>query len=206
MPYPRLNQQVESTSTLETGNRNSSEVLVNPLRYRSEIFTAVRVSHRDVITGRYVHFDVRRDEPRLPSETPRHYTDSGPKLDIDVMISKAGQRYRLQGTITDKKTCTTYSTLCFLKTIPARYSVSNPSIEAQPYQAPAWTEVRERLIGLQLQLDEIQREQTTLMRSPFTQSDATPAYHREPRYQDYSFTPYSPHPHPSEPQNNSSSY
>ena len=206
MPYQKQIQQVKSTPTLETGTRNSPEVLINPLRYRSEIFTAVRVSHRDVTTGRYVHFDVRRDDPRLPFETPRPYNDSGPRLDINVMISKAGQRYRLQGTITDKKNCTTYSTLCFLKTIPARYSVSNPSVEAQPYQAPAWTEVRERLIGLQLQLDEIQREQITLMRSPFTHSDATPAYHQDPRYQDYNFNPYSPHPYPPEPQNNSSSY
>ena len=224
MPILRLIQQRRVTPTPQTGYKDSPEVLVNPLRYRSEIFRAVRVSHKQETVGRYVHYCVRRNLPRLPAETERTYTDSGPRLDINMKISKAGQRYQLEGSITDKGDCTTYSTLCFLKTIPARYNLSNPLSETRLYQALSWMEVRERLIGLQLQLDEIQREQTTLMRYPFShsgatpiyshpgatpaysQTGATPGYHQEPRYQEQSVTPFSPYHYPQEPQNNPSPY
>ena len=182
------------------------DVLVNPLRYRSEIFSAVRLSHKEELNGRYVHYDIRRDEPRLSNETTRPYTDSGPRIDIDVTVTKAGHRYRVEGTIVDKKECNTFSILGFLRTIPARYSASSTQAEIQPYQTPTLTEVRERLIGLQLQLDEIRREQVASIRSPFSPPDATPTYHYEPRYQGQYFTPYSPHPHSYEPHNNTPSY
>ena len=194
------------TSDINNRVENISEIIVNPLSYRSEIFTAVRLSHREETLGRYVHYDTRRDNSILPVESKRPYSDSNEKLDINVMISKTGQRYRLEGTITDKKSFKSFTTICFLKTIPARYSLSNPALENQPYQVPTLSEIRERLIGLQLQLNEIQREQTALMRSSFNQSDSTPAYHQDYRYQESNFTPYSPQPTPYQQQNNSINY
>ena len=77
-----------------------------------------------------------------------------------------------------------------MKTIPARYSLSNPALENRPYQVPTLSEVRERLIGLQLQLNEIQREQAVLMRSSFNQPDSTPAYNHDYRYQEQNYTPF----------------
>ena len=91
------------TSDVNERVENIHEIIVNPLTYRSEIFTAVRLSHKEETLGRYAHYDTRRDHSVLPIESKRPYSDSNEKLDINVMISKTGQRYRLEGTITDKK-------------------------------------------------------------------------------------------------------
>ena len=157
-------QKLKTDITSDVNGRieNISELIVNPLTYRSEIFTAVRITHKEETSGRYVHYDTRRDHSILPIESKRPYLDSNDRLEINVMVSKTGQRYRLEGTITDKKSFKSFKTSCFLKTIPARYSLSNPAFENRSYQTPTLSEVRERLIGLQLQLDEIRREQAVL--------------------------------------------
>ena len=75
------------TSDINNRVENISEIIVNPLSYRSEIFTAVRLSHREETLGRYVHYDTRRDNSILPVESKRPYSDSNERLDINVMIS-----------------------------------------------------------------------------------------------------------------------
>ena len=179
---------------VEEGAKALGEVLVNPIRYRSEIFTAVKVSHQEEVAGRYVHFDSRRARTRLPIETSRSYKDSTPTLEIDVTVSKSGHRFRLEGMITDKAVCQSFTVFCYLKTIPHNPS-GHLAGEALSVRAPTLLEFRERLISLQLQLDEMRREQSVLLTRPNGENSfITSAPYQSQRYHQDSLSPYSPFP------------
>ena len=105
---------------VEDGARALGEVLINPVKYRSEILTAVKISHKEEVLDRYVYFDSRRGRTRLPIETSRCYKDSTPTLEIDVIVSKVGFRFRLEGMITDKALCQSFTVFCYIKTLPIK--------------------------------------------------------------------------------------
>ena len=168
MSITKEEQHADIAAVIEKNTPTLSQVLINPIQYRTEILSAVRVSHKEEIKNRYVHYDTRRDRGRLPIETSRSYFDSSETIEIDVTIYKTGHRYKLEGNITDKSLCQSFSLFCYLKTIPARKSILTSSIELQPNQTPSLLEFRERLIGLQLQLEEIRREQQALMNTSYS--------------------------------------
>ena len=174
MSYIPLDTQRDIATLVEDGTKKLEEILINPVRYRSELFTAVKLSHSDEVIGRYVHYDSRRDPVRLPTETSRSYIDSTSQIEIDVKVSKAGQRFRIEGTINDKFLCQSFCVIAFLKTIPAK----TPKIlQSQniPTQTPSLFEFRERLISMQLQLEEIRANQNILLERFFRQDTSNVA-------------------------------
>ena len=180
MSITKEEQHADIAAVIEKNSPTLSEVLINPIQYRTEILSAVRISHKEEIKNRYVHYDTRRDRGRLPIETSRKFFDSSGTIEIDVTIYKTGHRYKLEGNITDKSLCQSFTLFCYLKTIPARKSILASTLELQPNQTPSLLEFRERLIGLQLQLEEIRREQQTLMNGSYSQDPPpTPAQYQQ---------------------------
>ena len=169
MSYISVDNRRDIATVIEQGTKKLEEILINPVRYRTELFTAVKLSHSDEVIGRYVHYDNRRDLVRLPTETSRSYIDSTSQIEIDVKVSKAGQRFRIEGTINDKFLCQSFCVVAFLKIIPAKTPkfLQNQNLSTQ---APTLYELRERLIAMQLQLEEVRTNQNILLERSFREN------------------------------------
>ena len=194
MSYSETKNRSDTAVVIENDIKPPVQLLINPIQYRSEIFSAVRISHEHEIQNRYVFYDKRRDRSRLPIETSRQYLDYTQSVEIDVTITKTGHRFRVEGNIVDKILCQTYPLLCFLKTTPVKHPSMSSTEGTHPNHAPTSLEFRERLIGLQLQLEEIRKDQLALIAgNSQEQPPTTPLPYHNQGYQESNFTNYSPH-------------
>ena len=194
MSYSGTRSRSDTAVVIENDIKPPVQLLINPIQYRSEIFSAVRISHENEIRNRSVFFDKRRDRSRLPIETSRQYLDFTQSVEIDVTITKTGHRFRVEGNIVDKILCQTYPLLCFLKTTPIKHPSMSSTEGTHPNHAPTPLEFRERLIGLQLQLEEIRKDQLALMVGNYQeQPSTTPSSYQNQSYQENPFTNYSSH-------------
>ena len=104
-----------------SGNHNlSPDVSVNPIIHRTLIFSAVRETHPQECHDRYVHYDPRHARSTRSVETTKPYTKQSYIHEINVTVSKQGQRYFIEGTILDIRTGEIIKTEGFVKTIPKR--------------------------------------------------------------------------------------
>ena len=93
MSLPETKRSSDTAVIIDNDITPPVELLINPIKYRTEIFSAVRISHEKEILHRYCCYDTRRDRSRLPIETSRQYLDFTQSLEIDVTICKTGHRF-----------------------------------------------------------------------------------------------------------------
>ena len=96
----------------------SPNILINPTLHRTLIFSAVKESHPEECSNRYVHYDPHHRMSPRPIETTKPFRKISYMNEISVNVSKQGQRYLVEGTILDIRTGEIIHIQGYIKTIP----------------------------------------------------------------------------------------
>ena len=96
----------------------SPNILINPTLHRTLIFSAVKESHPEECSNRYVHYDPHHRMSPRPIETTKPFRKISYMNEISVNVSEQGQRYLVEGTILDIRTGEIIHIQGYIKTIP----------------------------------------------------------------------------------------